>query len=166
MTFVEDDHPDHAAWHATDVTRECGEECEYEPPRAQPLSVTEAREVIAFNRPIPRSRLGETLLKYVRLCSQSEKGQVSDQRRDALIRERGLPTLRLEFDVFEGGKVSMWTHLDHGSDFGAIKSAFVAVRDHLDQFIRDGAMCPFSPQATNPATSEQVKAGERRNAKH
>ncbi|MHB8744879.1 MAG: hypothetical protein ACYC9L_17455 [Sulfuricaulis sp.] len=40
-------------------------------------------------------------------------------QRLALIRTLGKPTLSVEFDVFASGKVSMWTHFDHGMRFEA-----------------------------------------------
>jgi hypothetical protein len=67
----------------------------------------------------------------------------SNKQRDALIAERGQPKLRLEFDVFEDERVSMWTHFDHSDDFGAVKNRLEAIRDHLNEFLRDENMCPF-----------------------
>lgn len=67
----------------------------------------------------------------------------AEKQRDALIAERGEPKLRLEFDVFEGDKVSMWTHFNHGDNFKDIKASLIAIRNHLDEFLRDESMCPF-----------------------
>jgi hypothetical protein len=64
-------------------------------------------------------------------------------QRDALIAERGQPILQVEFDVFSGNKVSMWCHLDHSANFNEVREQLLAMRDHLDNFIRDGAMCPY-----------------------
>jgi hypothetical protein len=68
---------------------------------------------------------------------------LAGKQRDALIAERGEPALRLEFDVFADGQVSMWTHFQHGDDFAANKRRLIKVRDHLTEFINDEAMCPF-----------------------
>lgn len=67
----------------------------------------------------------------------------ANKQRDALIAERGEPKLRLEFDVFAGNKVSMWTHFDHASDYGEMKTALIAIKDHLEEFLKDEKMCPF-----------------------
>lgn len=67
----------------------------------------------------------------------------ADNQRSNLIAERGEPVLRLEFDVFDGDKVSMWTHFDHSKDFDSVKKQLLAIRNHLDEFLRDEAMCPF-----------------------
>lgn len=70
---------------------------------------------------------------------------MSGSQREKLIEERGQPQLRLEFDVFDADRVSMWTHLDHNADYATIRALFIAASDHLTEFIRDGAMCPFAP---------------------
>jgi hypothetical protein len=70
---------------------------------------------------------------------------LASKQRDAIIRERGEPLLRMEFDVFEGGAVSMWTHFQHGDDFHGVRALLMAVEAHLGEFIRDGRMCPFHP---------------------
>lgn len=67
----------------------------------------------------------------------------AEKQREAIIQERGKPTTTLEFDVFEGRKVSMWTHFDHGDDFQEVKKDLEAIRDHLNEFLRDEGMCPF-----------------------
>ncbi len=67
----------------------------------------------------------------------------TDKQRKALIEERGEPVLRLEFDVFEGNNVSMWTHFDHGANFQEVKAQLQAIKLHLDEFLRDENMCPF-----------------------
>lgn len=69
---------------------------------------------------------------------------LAEKQRDALIRERGEPVLRLEFDVFADGQVSMWTHFKHGSDFTNTRALLEAIQRHLREFIADGEMCPFS----------------------
>lgn len=71
--------------------------------------------------------------------------KLTDIQREALIKERGEPLLSIEFDVFDGDKVSMWTHFKHGEDFEAAEKRLVAIRDHLNEFLRDKAMCPFTP---------------------
>ncbi len=68
------------------------------------------------------------------------------KQREALIEERGEPVLRLEFDVFAGNKVSMWTHFNHEADFKEAKLQLIAIRDHLNEFLRDENMCPFHKQ--------------------
>lgn len=72
----------------------------------------------------------------------------TDKQRQALIAERGEPILRLEFDVFEGNKVSMWTHFDHAKDFYEVKKQLQAIKNHLDEFLRDENMCPFHKTLT------------------
>lgn len=68
---------------------------------------------------------------------------LASKQRDALIAERGEPVLRLEFDVFPDGQVSMWSHFEHGSDFRHTKEMLVQIHDHLAEFLRDENMCPF-----------------------
>jgi hypothetical protein len=68
---------------------------------------------------------------------------LTDNQREALIAERGTPKLTLEFDVFDGNKVSMWTHFDHAADYDEMKAALVAIKEHLEEFLKDGRMCPF-----------------------
>lgn len=68
---------------------------------------------------------------------------LADKQRAALIEERGEPILRLEFDVFEGNKISMWTHFDHSGDFDTVKEQLRAIKNHLDEFLKDESMCPF-----------------------
>lgn len=67
----------------------------------------------------------------------------ADKQRKALIQERGEPILRLEFDVFKGNKVSMWTHFDHSEDFEEVKLRMLSIKAHLDEFLMDEKMCPF-----------------------
>lgn len=67
----------------------------------------------------------------------------TDKQRQALIAERGQPKLSIEFDVFEDNRVSMWTHFDHGADFENTKIQLQAIKDHLEEFLRDAKMCPF-----------------------
>ncbi len=54
---------------------------------------------------------------------------LADKQRDALIRERGEPKLRLEFDVSADGQISMWTHFDHGGDFSEVKRMLAGIQD-------------------------------------
>lgn len=68
---------------------------------------------------------------------------LSDKQRAALIEQRGDPVLRLEFDVFADGEVSMWTHFDHGGDFEEVKQRLLAIKEHLTEFLKDENMCPF-----------------------
>jgi len=75
---------------------------------------------------------------------------LAEQQRQALIKERGEPLLTLEFDVFEGGMVSMWTHFKHGEDFEKAKSRLTACRDKLTEFLRDAEMCPFNHTKPTP----------------
>lgn len=67
----------------------------------------------------------------------------ADKQREAILKERGEPILRLEFDVFDNNRVSMWTHFNHGDNFQNVKASLIAIRNHLDEFIRDENMCPF-----------------------
>jgi len=81
-----------------------------------------------------------------------------DKQRDALIGSLGEPRLRLEFDVWPDGQVSMWTHLDHGGSFEQVKVDFETIQRHLSNFISAGAMCPFCPKSTGEsATREDAK---------
>jgi len=68
---------------------------------------------------------------------------LASKQREALVQERGEPKLRLEFDVFADGQISMWTHFDHGGDFNNVKEMLKGVHAHLTEFIRDESMCPF-----------------------
>jgi hypothetical protein len=68
---------------------------------------------------------------------------LADKQREAVIAEKGEPKLRLEFDVFNDGHISMWTHFDHGDDFLKVKESLIAIRNHLDEFLADESMCPF-----------------------
>ncbi len=68
---------------------------------------------------------------------------LANKQRDAIIVERGEPLLRLDFDVFEGNMVSMWTHFNHSANYEKVKEQLFAIKTHLDEFLRDGAMCPF-----------------------
>jgi hypothetical protein len=67
----------------------------------------------------------------------------SDKQRSVLIEERGQPSTTIEFDVFEGSKVSMWTHFNHDADYQRVKADLIAIRNHLDEFLKDEKMCPF-----------------------
>jgi hypothetical protein len=66
-----------------------------------------------------------------------------DKQRDGLISELGQPKLTIEFDVWGESKVSMWTHFDHSDDYADVKKRLIAIRDHLDSFLKDEKMCPF-----------------------
>lgn len=66
-----------------------------------------------------------------------------EKQRHELIKANGQPKLTLEFDVFEGNKVSMWTHFDHSSDYRIAKEMLIAIKGHLEDFLKDGAMCSF-----------------------
>lgn len=72
----------------------------------------------------------------------------TDKQREALISELGQPQLTLEFDVWGEGKVSMWTHFDHSEDYQAVRKRLLAIRDHLDGFLKDEKMCPFHKPTT------------------
>lgn len=37
----------------------------------------------------------------------------------------------------------MWTHFNHQSDYNEMKEALTAIKEHLDDFLKDGKMCPF-----------------------
>ena len=91
------------------------------------------------------------------LASLSNKRLVTDVQRHNMIRDNGHPLISVEFDVWTGNRVSMWNHMPHGADFSEVRSALIAIRDHLDQFIQDGpAMCPFSPAFNPGRTDEQL----------
>lgn len=70
----------------------------------------------------------------------------SDKQRQHLIDERGNPNLRIEFDVWEDDKVSMWTHFNHSDDYALVKNRLLAIKNHLDEFLKDEKMCPFHKQ--------------------
>ena len=70
---------------------------------------------------------------------------LADKQRRALIKDKGPPALTLEFDVWADGAVSMWTHLRHGDDYRVVLVQFRSILNHLQEFIRDGDMCPFAP---------------------
>jgi hypothetical protein len=72
---------------------------------------------------------------------------LADKQRESLISERGEPTLRLEFDVFADGHISMWTHFQHGENFGEAKHRLIAIHQHLGEFINDESLCPFHKAA-------------------
>lgn len=77
--------------------------------------------------------------------------KLTDTQRDALIKERGEPLLTLEFDVFDGNMVSMWTHFKHGEDFSKAKERLRLCQKKLEEFLRDENMCPFHETANPPA---------------
>lgn len=81
---------------------------------------------------------------------------LTDKQRQALIEERGEPELSIEFDVFDGNRVSMWTHFNHGNSFKTVKEQLIAIRDHLNEFLKDEKMCPFHKNidATNSINSK------------
>lgn len=68
---------------------------------------------------------------------------LADKQRGALIETKGPPKASVSFDLWEDGQVSMWTTFNHGDDYDVIKKGIMAMREHLDRFIRDGKMCPF-----------------------
>ena len=74
---------------------------------------------------------------------------LTDKQREARIQEKGEPTLKLDFDVFADGSVSMWTHFNHGDDFNQVKAQLFAIKNHLDEFLKDENMCPFHNQKRN-----------------
>ena len=71
---------------------------------------------------------------------------LSERQRKARIKELGEPVLRLEFDVFENGEISMWTHFDHSGNFQQVKEQLIEIRNHLQEFLNDEGMCPFHKQ--------------------
>jgi hypothetical protein len=71
-----------------------------------------------------------------------------------MYKKKGQPTLSLEFDVFSNNKVSMWAHTRHDVPFTVMKSAFEAIRDHIESFLSDGDMCPFNPEFIKKAEKE------------
>jgi hypothetical protein len=73
---------------------------------------------------------------------------LANKQRDALVQERGEPKLRLEFDVFADGQISMWTHFDHGGDFNEVKVMLGGIQKHLTEFLADESMCPFHKPTT------------------
>ena len=81
---------------------------------------------------------------------------LSEKRRSALIAERGEPKLRLEFDVFADGQISMWTHFDHSGDFTEVKNMLVGIQKHLTEFLADESMCPFHRPTTNGSTGVRI----------
>jgi hypothetical protein len=87
----------------------------------------------------------KVLSKYpeIKILIDTSKTTLSSKQRKAIIEQRGEPILRLEFDVFKDNRVSMWTTFDHSSDFDEVKKQLIAIRDHLNEFLNDGNMCPF-----------------------
>lgn len=84
---------------------------------------------------------------------------LANHQRDALVAVNGEPALTLEFDVWADGNVSMWTHLKHGDDYNAVKRQFVAIRRHLDRFIKDGDMCPFHVAENSQSRADEPEKG-------
>jgi len=84
---------------------------------------------------------------------------LSEKQRDALIAERGEPKLRLEFDVFADGQISMWTHFDHGGDFVRVKEMLIGIQKHLTEFLVDESMCPFSKVRAATRTEGEGEKG-------
>ena len=68
---------------------------------------------------------------------------LADKQREARIAEKGEPKLKLDFDVFADGSVSMWTHFNHGDNFADVKKDLVSIQNHLSEFLKDENMCPF-----------------------
>jgi hypothetical protein len=71
---------------------------------------------------------------------------LATKQRLALIESRGEPITSIEFDVFADKTVSMWSHFEHSANFTEMKSALIAIRDHIDRFVDDQKMCPFYKQ--------------------
>lgn len=69
----------------------------------------------------------------------------ANRQREQMWQHRGHPLLWLEFDVHAPDKVSMWAHTQHDVPFADMQRAFEAIRDHIQDFIADGYMCPFNP---------------------
>lgn len=80
---------------------------------------------------------------------------LAEKQRQVLRAEKGEPVLTLEFDIFEDGGLSMWTHFEHGSDFESAKRRLIEIRDHLDSFISAQSMCPFR-RAKSESSEESV----------
>jgi len=66
----------------------------------------------------------------------------SDKQRAELIKQRGEPVVRIEFDAWGTKQISMWTHFDHELDFDQVKNRLIAIRNHLDEFICDEKNVP------------------------
>ena len=71
---------------------------------------------------------------------------LAEKQRAVLIKEHGEPVARIEFDVWSDGSLSMWTHFGHSDNFYKMKFQVERMRDHLDKFLKEGDMCPFSPK--------------------
>lgn len=68
----------------------------------------------------------------------------ANKQRNKLIKLKGDPVAMVNFDVFDDGSLSMWTHFNHSSDYKTMKKQIESMRDHLDKFINDSCMCPFN----------------------
>lgn len=68
---------------------------------------------------------------------------LAEKQRERLIKQKGEPKLRLEFDVFDDGHKSMWTHFNHGDNFEEVKKMLIEIKEHISDFIDDENMCPF-----------------------
>lgn len=68
---------------------------------------------------------------------------LANKQREAIIIKKGNPRLRLEFDVFTDGHISMWTHFDHNDSFIEVEKMLLEIKNHLQEFIKDKPMCPF-----------------------
>lgn len=85
---------------------------------------------------------------------------LADKQRHILVESFGEPVLSLEFDVWKSGGISMWTHFNHAAEYAATRAQLIAIRDHLDSFLKAEAMCPFykrpNAQADAPPTSTRT----------
>jgi len=66
-------------------------------------------------------------------------------QRDQLIKAKGQPLLGLDFDVWSDGSLSMWTHINHNSDYSKVKDCLLQIREYIERFIVDESLCPFNP---------------------
>ena len=71
---------------------------------------------------------------------------LTEKQRAVLIKEHGEPVAQIEFDVWSDGSLSMWTHFNQSENFYEMKFQVERMRDHLDKFIKESAMCPFAPK--------------------
>ena len=79
------------------------------------------------------------------------------RQREALRRAHGEPTLGIDFIVYPGAHVSMWFHVNHAQSFTEVNRDVMAIRDKLDEFIKDREMCPFNPDFTGLDISAPIE---------
>ena len=70
---------------------------------------------------------------------------IGNDQRQVMHMVKGIPPVGLDFEVYADGHLAMWSHINHSLSFEQVKDHLLAMRDHLDQFIASGDMCPYHP---------------------